>query len=95
MPARVCCEPRRRVRGGHRVLGVNQLLLPLSETVRALRPCRSKVLAVALGFDDAAVVERVALADATVALVRQAATPQPLLLAVDDVMWLVRSTRSS
>ena len=72
--------------------GLNQLLLPLSETVRALGPRRSKVLAVALGFDDAAVVERVAVADATVALVRQAATPQPLLLAVDDIMWLDRSS---
>ena len=72
--------------------GLNQLLLPLSETVRALGPRRSTVLGVAFGFDDAAVVERVAVADATVALVRQAATPQPLLLAVDDIMWLDRSS---
>ena len=33
-----------------------------------------------------------AVADAMVALVRQAAATQPLLLAVDDIMWLDRSS---
>ena len=72
--------------------GLNRLVLPLSETVRALDPRRGKALSVAFGFDDAAVVERVAVADATVALVRQGAASQPLLLVVDDIMWLDRST---
>jgi DNA-binding CsgD family transcriptional regulator len=72
--------------------GLNQLVLPLSQTVRALGPRRGKALSVAFGFDDAAIVERVAVADATVALVRHAAAPQPLLLAVDDIMWLDRSS---
>ena len=52
---------------------LNQLVLPLSQTIRALEPRRGEVLSVAFGFDDAAVVERVAVADATVALVRRAA----------------------
>ena len=72
--------------------GLNQLVLPLSQTVGALDPRRGKALSVAFGFDDAAVVERVAVADATVALVREVATQEPLLLAVDDVMWLDRSS---
>ena len=72
--------------------GLNQLVLPLSQTARALGPRRGKALSVAFGFDDAAVVERVAVADATVALVRRAAASQPLLLVVDDIMWLDRSS---
>ena len=72
--------------------GLNQLVLPLSQTVRALGPRRGKVLAVAFGVDDGVSVERVAVADATVDLVRRAATARPLLLAVDDVMWLDRSS---
>ena len=72
---------------------LNQLVLPLSQTIRALEPRRGEVLSVALGgFDDAAVVQRVAVADATVALVRRAAAAEPLLLAVDDAMWLDRSS---
>jgi DNA-binding CsgD family transcriptional regulator len=72
--------------------GLNQLVLPLSQTAGALGPRRGKALSVAFGFDDAAVVERVAVADATVALVRRAAASQPLLLVVDDIMWLDRSS---
>jgi AAA ATPase domain len=71
---------------------LNQLVLPLSQTIRALEPRRGEVLSVAFGFDDAAVVQRVTVADATVALVRRAAAAQPLLLAVDDAMWLDRSS---
>ena len=72
--------------------GLNQLVLPLSETARALGPRRGKALSAAFGFDDAAIVDRVAVADATVALVRRAAASQPLLLVVDDIMWLDRSS---
>ena len=72
--------------------GLNQLVLPLSQTARALGPRRGKALSAAFGFDDAAIVDRVAVADATVALVRRAAASQPLLLVVDDIMWLDRSS---
>ena len=72
--------------------GLNQLVLPLSETVHALGPSRDKALSVAFGLDDTEVVERVAVADAMVALVRQVAATEPLLLAVDDIMWLDRSS---
>ena len=71
---------------------LNQLVLPLSQTIRALEPRHGEVLSVAFGFDDAAVVQRVTVADATVALVRRAAAAEPLLLTVDDVMWLDRSS---
>ena len=75
--------------------GLNQLVLPLSQTVRALGPRRGKALAVAFGFDDAAVVERVAVADATVALMRQAAARSRYCsLSTTSCGWTARARSS-
>lgn len=72
--------------------GLHQLVLPLSDILPTLGGRRYDALSAAFGFTDAGGLRRVAVADATMALIRQAATTQPLLLAVDDVMWLDRSS---
>ncbi len=71
--------------------GISQLVLALGDAVGMLPEHRQEVLNAALGLDGAA-VERVAVADATLDLVRRAAERESLLLAVDDVMWLDRSS---
>jgi predicted ATPase len=71
--------------------GISQLVLALGDELRTLTARRQQVLNAALGLNDTP-VERVAVADAMLDLVRRAAESEPLLLAVDDVMWLDRSS---
>ena len=72
--------------------GLNQLLLPLLEDLSRLDGSHRDALSVALGLVEGAPADRLTVASAVLALLRQAAAPRPLLLVVDDLQWLDRST---
>jgi DNA-binding CsgD family transcriptional regulator/tetratricopeptide (TPR) repeat protein len=72
--------------------GLNQLLLPLLEDLGRLdRPLRD-ALSVALGLGGGPPPDRRVVADAMLALLGQAADGRSLLLLIDDVQWLDRSS---
>ena len=70
--------------------GLNQLLLPLLEDLGRLAGPLRDALSVALGLREGPPQDRREVADATLALLGQAADDRPLLLLVDDVHWLDR-----
>ena len=70
--------------------GLNQLLLPLLEDLGRLAGPLRDALSVALGLREGPPQDRRVVADATLALLGQAADAGPLLLLVDDVQWLDR-----
>ena len=72
--------------------GLNQLLLPLLEDLSRLDGSPRDALSVALGFTEGPPAGRLTVASAVLALLRQAASARPLLLVVDDLQWLDRST---
>ena len=72
--------------------GLNQLLLPLLEDLSRLDGSLRDALSVALGFAEGPPADRLTVASAVLALLRQAASARPLLLVVDDLQWLDRST---
>jgi predicted ATPase len=72
--------------------GLNQVLFPLYEELERLPAVHRDALSVALGFGDGAPAGRLTVSTAAVALLRQAAAAGPLLVIVDDLHWLDRSS---
>ncbi len=72
--------------------GLNQLLLPLLEDLSRLDGSHRDALSVALGLVEGAPADRLTVVSAVLALLRQAAASRPLLLVIDDLQWLDRST---
>jgi hypothetical protein len=71
---------------------LNLLLSPIHGELERLRPVHRDALFRALGFSDGTPPDRLVVSTATMALLRQAAEAQPLLLVVDDVHWLDRAS---
>ena len=71
---------------------LNQLLSPIHGELERLRPVHGDALLRALGFSDGTPPDRLVVSTATMALLRQAAVAQPVLLVVDDVHWLDRAS---
>jgi DNA-binding NarL/FixJ family response regulator len=71
---------------------LNQLLSPIHGELERLRPVHRDALFRALGFSDGTPPDRLVVSTATIALLRQVAEAQPLLLVVDDVHWLDRAS---
>jgi len=71
---------------------LNQLLSPIHGEIERLRAVHRDALFRALGFSDGPPPDRLVVSTATMALLRQAAQAQRLLLVVDDVQWLDRSS---
>ncbi|MGJ6969006.1 helix-turn-helix transcriptional regulator [Streptosporangium sp. G11] len=72
--------------------GLNQLLFPLSEAFGDLDSAHSEALRVALGFSSGPLPDRLVVSSATLMLLRQVATADPLLLIIDDLPWVDRSS---
>ena len=72
--------------------GLNQVLLPLTEELAGLSPTDADVLNVALGLMAGSPADRLVVANAALALLRQAAAVRPLLVILDDVPWLDRAS---
>jgi DNA-binding CsgD family transcriptional regulator len=72
--------------------GLNQVLLPLLETLPELPPIHRDALNVALGFGDGAPPSRLVVSNAALVLLRQAAAGRPLLVIIDDLPWLDRAS---
>lgn len=72
--------------------GLNQVLLPLSGRIVELAPLHRNALNVALGLSDGEPADVLVVGMAALMLLRLAATERPLVLIVDDVQWLDRST---
>ena len=68
--------------------GLHQLIQPLLDDVGSLPAPQSRALGVALGLEDGDTPDRLALANAVTALLRQASGTAPVLLVVDDMQWL-------
>jgi DNA-binding CsgD family transcriptional regulator len=72
--------------------GLNQLLFPLYEQLEQLGSVHRNALSVALGFGDGAAASRLTVSTAALKLLRLAAATHPLLVIVDDLQWLDRSS---
>jgi DNA-binding CsgD family transcriptional regulator len=72
--------------------GLNQALLPLVGEFAQLAGAHRDALNVALGFGEGAAPDRLVLSNATLSLLRQAATARPLLVILDDLPWLDRAS---
>ena len=72
--------------------GLNQALLPLLGEFAQLTAAHRDALNVALGFGQGAAPDRLVVCNATLAVLRQAATARPLLVIVDDLPWLDRAS---
>ena len=72
--------------------GLHQALLPLRNEMTELTDAYRDALNVALGFGDGPPPDRLLVANATLALLLEAARAQPLLLTVDDLPWLDRTS---
>jgi predicted ATPase len=72
--------------------GLNQALLPLVGEFAQLTGAHRDALNVALGFGEGAAPDRLVLSNATLSLLRQAATARPLLVILDDLPWLDRAS---
>ena len=69
--------------------GLHQLVQPLwSGGLDELPAPQARALGVALGLEDGAAPDRLALANAVTSLLRNASSTAPLLLVVDDMQWL-------
>jgi DNA-binding CsgD family transcriptional regulator/tetratricopeptide (TPR) repeat protein len=71
---------------------LHQLLHPLLGSLSELDRAHRKALTVALGLGEGSVSSQLLIANATLALIRHAATATPVLVIVDDVPWLDRSS---
>jgi DNA-binding CsgD family transcriptional regulator len=67
---------------------LNQLLLPLHADLSRLDGLQQGALKAALGFAAGPRLDRLVVADAALALLRQAAAKRPLLVIVDDLQWV-------
>ena len=81
-----------RAEAGTELCALNQLLLPLECWLPRLEPDEQGALSSALGFVDGSSPEGWAIASATSSLLRLAAADRPLLLVVDDLQWVDRSS---
>ncbi|GAA3086993.1 LuxR family transcriptional regulator [Pseudonocardia yunnanensis] len=72
--------------------GLNQLLFPLRELFGELSAAHREALEVALGFGGGQPPNRLLVSNAALLLVRHAAVQRPLLLVVDDLPWLDRTS---
>ncbi|MEU3985102.1 AAA family ATPase [Streptomyces sp. NPDC026672] len=72
--------------------GLNQLLVPLLDHLDSLNEAHRDALRVAIGIGSGPAPERLLVSTATLLLLRQVAQAAPVLLVVDDVPWLDRST---
>jgi len=68
--------------------GLNQLLLPLKNSISELDAGLAVPLAVALGIDDGPRPDRDTVAEAAQAVLRTASTSCQILVIVDDLQWL-------
>jgi DNA-binding CsgD family transcriptional regulator len=72
--------------------GLNQLLLPLIDDLEGLPPPHRDALCVALGLAAGPPPHQLLVSTAVLALLTRTAEFQPVLLVVDDAMWLDRSS---
>ena len=72
--------------------GLHQLVDPLSDDLRRMPRSSRVVLEVALGIGSGPAPDRLAVLSASLALFRQAASGEPLLIVVDDLHWLDRAS---
>ena len=72
--------------------GLNQLLLPLRIELEQLTDRSRRVLSTALGLDDGSPADRLAICNATLELLELAGRDAPVLIAVDDLPWLDRTS---
>jgi DNA-binding CsgD family transcriptional regulator len=72
--------------------GLNQILCPLFGGLRDLSDLHRHALSVALGLEDGPPPAQLVIANATLALLFQAASVVSLLVVVDDVPWLDRAS---
>ena len=74
--------------------GLNQLLVPLFDTFDALDPMHRDALRVAIGIGSGPPPDRLITSTAVLLLLRLTSAKTPLLLAVDDLPWLDRASRT-
>ena len=72
--------------------GLNQALLPLLDSFGSLNATHRNALNAALGFGEGGSPDRLVVSTATLALLRVAATPDGVLVIVDDLPWLDRAS---
>jgi len=72
--------------------GLNAVLYPLLDGLAVLPPLHRQALSVALGLDAGAPSDRLVLSNAVLGLLRDASASRPLLVIVDDLPWLDRSS---
>ena len=71
---------------------LHQALLPLLDGIEGLRPLYRDALSVALGLGEGRPPDRLVVSAAALELVRRAGQEQPLLIVLDDVFWIDRSS---
>jgi DNA-binding CsgD family transcriptional regulator len=71
---------------------LHQALDPLRHTFAQLSGPHREALNIALGLGEGSVPERLVVATATLALLREAATERPVLVVVDDLTWVDRAS---
>lgn len=74
--------------------GLHQLVDRLADELVQLPAPSREALQVALGLDSGHAPERLTVLQASLALLRRAATETPLLVVIDDMHWLDRATAS-
>ena len=74
--------------------GLNQVLLPLLIGLPQLPAAHRDALNVALGFSDGAPPGQLVVSNAALVLLRAAAASGPLLIVIDDLQWLDRTSAS-
>ncbi|HEV2373397.1 MAG TPA: AAA family ATPase [Streptosporangiaceae bacterium] len=67
---------------------LNQVLLPLADSTGGLAETHREALRVAFGTHEGPPLDQFVVCNAVLALLRRAATPCPVLVAVDDAQWL-------
>jgi DNA-binding CsgD family transcriptional regulator len=75
--------------------GLNQVLLPLLEGLSDLPPLQRDALNVALGFGESGAPTPLVVSNAALALLRSAGDARPVLVIIDDLPWLDRSSASA
>ncbi len=69
---------------------LHQALVPLLNGLEELRPLHREALSVALGLGEGRPPDRLVVGGAALELVRRAGQEQPLLIVLDDVLWMDR-----
>ncbi|MGY4769743.1 AAA family ATPase [Kribbella sp. CWNU-51] len=72
--------------------GLNQALIPLLDEFEQLGELHRTALSAALGLGEGPPPDRLVVSNAALALLRRAAISTPLLLVIDDLPWLDRSS---